>query len=199
MNNNLKNFQNLKHMSNKINYENSLKNSNIQITTSYNEHDRFNNINLKLIKENEELKKKLFKSNNKINNLKRSRLRLKNNLNKIIIDKNNEINRLCEKHFIETSKLIEDHDKKLEELNNRFLLLTSDVQSTISDLSANLATDLNNNRVELESSFISESDSVKKEIGKLYDKIDELYKELVQVTNVLDNAKETFLGKYIIK
>ena len=94
---------------------------------------------------------------------------------------------------------LKSYDNKLVELNNRFLLLTSEIQSTVSDLSANLATDLNNNRVELESSFQSESDSVKKEIGKLYDKIDELYKELVQVTNVLDNAKETFLGKYIIK
>ena len=94
---------------------------------------------------------------------------------------------------------LKSYDNKLEELNNRFLLLTSDVQSRVSDLSANLATDLNNNRVELESSFISESDSVKKEIGKLYDKIDELYRELEQDTAILDNAKETFLGKYIIK
>ena len=97
------------------------------------------------------------------------------------------------------SDYLKSYDNKLDELNNRFLLLTSEVQSTISDLSANLATDLNNSRIELESSLLSESDSVKKEIGKLYDKIDELYKELEQVTTMLDNAKETFLGKYIIK
>jgi len=94
---------------------------------------------------------------------------------------------------------LKSYDIKLEELNNRFLLLTSEIQSTVSDLSIDLATDLNNSRVELESSFISESNSVKKEIGKLYDRIDELYKELEQVSTMLDNAKETFLGKYIIK
>ena len=97
------------------------------------------------------------------------------------------------------SDYLKSYDNKLDELNSRFLLLTSEVQSTISDLSANLATDLNSSRIELESSLLSESDSVKKEIGKLYDKIDELYKELEQVSTMLDNAKETFLGKYIIK
>ena len=60
-------------------------------------------------------------------------------------------------------------------------------------MSVNLATDLKDSRIELESSLLSESDSVKKEIGKLYDKIDALYKELEQVSTMLDNAKDTIL------
>jgi hypothetical protein len=55
------------------------------------------------------------------------------------------------------------------------------------------------NKVELENKLKSESDSVRKEIGKLYDKTDELYKELKQVSILLDKAKDTFIGKQVFK
>ena len=53
--------------------------------------------------------------------------------------------------------------------------------------------------IELENKLKSESDSVRKEIGKLYDKTDELYKELEQVSILLDKAKETLIGKQVFK
>ena len=34
---------------------------------------------------------------------------------------------------------------------------------------------------------------------EMYGKVDVLYKELAEVNELLDTAKETFLGKYIIK
>ena len=47
---------------------------------------------------------------------------------------------------------------------------------------------------------VSESEKeVKKQIGQMYDRVDSLYKDLEDLTTKLDKAKETFLGKYIIK
>ena len=40
---------------------------------------------------------------------------------------------------------------------------------------------------------------VKKQFGEMYDKVDSLYQDLEHITNTIDTAKETFLGKYIIK
>jgi citrate lyase gamma subunit len=40
---------------------------------------------------------------------------------------------------------------------------------------------------------------VKKQFGEMYDKLDVLYKDLENISNTIDTAKETFLGKYIIK
>ena len=42
-------------------------------------------------------------------------------------------------------------------------------------------------------------EEVKKQLGEMYDKVDVLYKELENISNTIDVAKETFLGKYIIK
>ena len=47
---------------------------------------------------------------------------------------------------------------------------------------------------------VSDSEKeVKKQIGEMYDRVDSLYKDLENLTVKLDKAKETFLGKYIIK
>jgi len=47
---------------------------------------------------------------------------------------------------------------------------------------------------------VSESEKeVKKQIGEMYGRVDSLYKDLENLTSKLDKAKETFLGKYIIK
>ena len=69
----------------------------------------------------------------------------------------------------------------------------------ISELSEDVALDLRSNKVELESTLKSETDSVKKEIGRLYDRVDDLYKELENVSILDDKAKETFFGKVIFK
>ena len=69
----------------------------------------------------------------------------------------------------------------------------------LSEISEEVRSDLRTNKVELENKLKSESDSVRKEIGKLYDKTDELYKELEQVSILLDKAKETLIGKQVFK
>ena len=91
------------------------------------------------------------------------------------------------------------HQNKLDEVNERIVLLALDTQSMLSKLSEDVTSDLRSNKVELENTLKSESDSVRKEIGNLYDKTDQLYKELEQVSILLDKAKETLIGKQVFK
>jgi len=93
----------------------------------------------------------------------------------------------------------EESQGRLDEVNERIVILAADTQGMMSELSEGVATDLRNNRLELERTFKSETDSVKKEIGRLYDRVDDLYKELENVSVLVDKAKETFFGKVIFK
>jgi hypothetical protein len=91
----------------------------------------------------------------------------------------------------------------IDEINERILMLSTETTSLITNLKMNVRTDLNNTKTELsnkvESSITAQSDSVKKELGKLYDRLDILYTDLENVSNTIDKAKETFFGKMIIK
>ena len=93
----------------------------------------------------------------------------------------------------------ETYQNKLDNLNERVVVLALETQGMLSEISGEVKSDLRTNKVELENKLKSESDSVRKEIGKLYDKTDELYKELEQVSILLDKAKETFIGKQLFK
>jgi ElaB/YqjD/DUF883 family membrane-anchored ribosome-binding protein len=109
--------------------------------------------------------------------------------------------------IIETGQMAEESlnvffeksQSRLAGVNERLVMLALDTQGMMSELSADVARDLRNNTVELESTLKSETDSVKKEIGKLYDRVDDLYKELEKVSMLVDKAKETFFGKVIFK
>jgi len=91
------------------------------------------------------------------------------------------------------------YQTKLDELNERVVVLALETQGMLSEVSEEVKSDLRTNKVELENTLKSESDSVRKEIGKLYDKTDQLYKELEQVSILLDKAKDTFIGKQVFK
>ena len=93
----------------------------------------------------------------------------------------------------------ETYQNKLDNLNERVVVLALETQGMLSEISEEVRSDLRTNKVELENTLKSESDSVRKEIGKLYDKTDELYKELEQVSILLDKAKETLIGKQVFK
>ena len=97
------------------------------------------------------------------------------------------------------SEFFSNYDNKLNEVNERLVVLALDTQGMISELSEDVTADLRSNKVELESTLKSEADSVKKEIGKLYDRVDDLYRELEKVSMLVDKAKETFFGKAIFK
>ena len=91
------------------------------------------------------------------------------------------------------------YQNKLDELNERVVVLALETQGMLSEISGEVKSELSFNKTELENKLKSESDSVRKEIGKLYDKTDELYKELEQVSILLDKAKETLIGKQVFK
>ena len=97
------------------------------------------------------------------------------------------------------TEFFNSYQNKLDNLNERVVVLALETQGMLSEISGEVKSDLRTNKVELENKLKSESDSVKREIGKLYDKIDELYKELEQVSILLDKAKETFIGKQLFK
>ena len=97
------------------------------------------------------------------------------------------------------TEFFNSYQNKLDSLNERVVVLALETQGMLSEISGEVKSDLRTNKVELENKLKSESDSVRKEIGKLYDKIDELYKEFEQVSILLDKAKETFIGKQLFK
>jgi len=93
----------------------------------------------------------------------------------------------------------ETYQNKLDNLNERVVVLALETQGMLSEISGEVKSELSFNKTELENKLKSESDSVRKEIGKLYDKTDKLYKELEQVSILLDKAKETLIGKQVFK
>ena len=97
------------------------------------------------------------------------------------------------------TEFFNSYQNKLDNLNERVVVLALETQGMLSDISGEVKSDLRTNKIELENKLKSESDSVRKEIRKLYDKTDELYKELEQVSILLDKAKETFIGKRVFK
>jgi len=97
------------------------------------------------------------------------------------------------------TEFFNSYQNKLDNLNERVVVLALETQGMLSEISGEVKSELRTNKIELENKLKSESDSVKREIGKLYDKIDELYKELEQVSILLDKAKETFIGKQVFK
>ena len=82
-------------------------------------------------------------------------------------------------------------------------MLASETQSLLSDLKFSVREDLNKTTTDLtnnvESSITEQSESVKKELGKLYDKVDGLHKDLEEVSTLIDKAKNTFFGKSVFK
>ena len=97
------------------------------------------------------------------------------------------------------TEFFNSYQNKLDNLNERVVVLALETQGMLSEISGEVKSNLRTNKIELENKLKSESDSVRKEIGKLYDKTDELYKELEQVSVLLDKAKDTFIGKQVFK
>ena len=96
-----------------------------------------------------------------------------------------------------------DMSAQVDGINERIVMLASETQSLISDLKYSVREDLNKTTTDLtnnvESSITEQSESVKKELGKLYDKVDGLHKDFEEVSTLIDKAKNTFFGKSVFK
>ena len=92
-----------------------------------------------------------------------------------------------------------DFTEKIDDVNNRIVLLSNELMEVHMELEQQLSK-LEDNTKSFVNNKVSESEKeVKKQIGQMYDRVDSLYKDLENLTTKLDKAKETFLGKYIIK
>ena len=92
-----------------------------------------------------------------------------------------------------------DFTNKIDDVNVRILLLSEEMGELHMELEQQLF-DLEDSTKSFINNKVSESEKeVKKQIGEMYDRVDSLYKDLENLTVKLDKAKDTFLGKYIIK
>ena len=92
-----------------------------------------------------------------------------------------------------------DFTNKIDDVNVRILLLSDELMEVHTELEKQLL-NLENNTKDFVDNKVTESEKeVKKQLGEMYNRVDSLYKDLENLTSKLDNAKETFLGKYIIK
>ena len=89
--------------------------------------------------------------------------------------------------------------KKIEDVNERLLLLSTElmdvhvhIEQQLFDLEDSTKSFVNNKVIKTEK-------EIKKQLGEMYDRVDVLYKDLDKLSSTIDTAKETFLGKLIIK
>ena len=114
-----------------------------------------------------------------------SKEEMNRNLNKISSTVRNEVSK--------------DFTNKIDDVNVRILLLSEEMGELHMELEKQLF-DLEDSTKSFINNKVTESEKeVKKQIGEMYDRVDSLYKDLEDLTGKLDKAKETFLGKYIIK
>ena len=92
-----------------------------------------------------------------------------------------------------------DFSKKIEDVNERLLLLSTElmdvhvhIEQQLFDLEDSTKSFVNNKVIKTE-------EEIKKQLGEMYDRVDVLYKDLDKLSSTIDTAKETFLGKLIIK
>ena len=92
-----------------------------------------------------------------------------------------------------------DFTNKIDDVNVRILLLSGEMGELHMELEQQLF-DLEDSTKSFINNKVTESEKeVKKQLGEMYNRVDSLYKDLEDLTGKLDKAKETFLGKYIIK
>ena len=108
-------------------------------------------------------------------------IRLKNTSNSVREDISNDF-----------SEKIEDVNVRLLSLSEELMELHMELEQQLFDLEDSTKSFVNNRIIKTE-------EEIKKQLGEIYDKTDILYKDLEKVSGVIDSAKQTFLGKYIIK
>ena len=92
-----------------------------------------------------------------------------------------------------------DFSEKIEDVNVRLLLLSVEIMDVHIELEQQLFDLEDSTKSFVNSKVIKTEEDIKKQLSEIYDKIDVLYKDLEKVSGIIDSAKETFLGRYIIK
>ena len=100
---------------------------------------------------------------------------------------------------VPSKEAISDLHIQIDSLNDRLLLLSKELMEVHMELEMDLSNLEDNAKAFVNDKFTKSEAEVKKQFGVMYDKVDVLYKDLENISNTIDAAKETFLGKYIIK
>jgi predicted nucleic acid-binding Zn-ribbon protein len=100
---------------------------------------------------------------------------------------------------VPSKQAIADLHIQIDSVNDRILMLSKELMEVHMELKMELSKVEDGARVLVNDMTVTMNAEVKKQFGEMYDRVDVLYKELTEVNELLDTAKETFLGKYIIK
>ena len=93
----------------------------------------------------------------------------------------------------------EESQSQLDEVNERLQVFAHEIKYLHESLYREVA-ELKDSTLALINDKVTKSEEeVKKQLGEMYDKLDVLYKELEEVSILVDKAKETFFGKAIFK
>ena len=100
---------------------------------------------------------------------------------------------------VPSKQAIADLHIQIDSLNDRLLMLSKELMEVHMELEFELSKVEDGARTLVNDMTVTMNTEVKKQFEEMYGKVDILYKELAEVNELLDTAKETFLGKYIIK
>jgi len=100
---------------------------------------------------------------------------------------------------VPSKQAIADLHIQIDSLNDRLLMLSKELMEVHMELEFELSKVEDGARTLVNDMAVTMNTEVKKQFEEMYGKVDILYKELAEVNELLDTAKETFLGKYIIK
>ena len=100
---------------------------------------------------------------------------------------------------VPSKESIAELNKQVDSLNERLLLLSKELMEVHMELEMELSDLEDNTKAFINDKVTKSEEEVKKQLGEMYDKLDVLYKELEEVSILVDKAKETFFGKAIFK
>ena len=100
---------------------------------------------------------------------------------------------------VPSKESIAELNKQVDSLNERLLLLSKELMEVHIELEMELSDLEDNTKAFINDKVIKSEEEVKKQFGEMYDKVDSLYKDLEEVSTLLDKAKETFFGKAVFK
>jgi hypothetical protein len=100
---------------------------------------------------------------------------------------------------VPSKKAISDIKIQIDSVNDRLLMLSKELMELNMGLKTELSDLEDNTKGLVNDMAVTMNVEVKKQFEEMYSKVDVLNKELEEVNQLLDTAKETFLGKYIIK
>ena len=100
---------------------------------------------------------------------------------------------------VPSKEAISDLHIQIDSLNDRLLLLSKELMEIHMELEMELSNLEDNAKTFVNDKFTESEVEIKKQFGEMYDRVDVLYNDLETIRSTIDQAKETFLGKYIIK